>query len=485
MGETTARMRQLWKAYQCNEGKMVVVPFGPDKIRIAPPTAPAWDALATVLEHHDYQIRTTDTDSYNCRNIKGTTQKSLHSYGVALDVNWNTNPFLRTPDKRKVRFSSKATQAERAEAVRLGEADTDMTPAMIADVLAIKTRRGKQVFDWGGSWSTTKDSMHFEVDLSPADLAAGIDPASVAGHGAESLSRAEVVLQAPTVTVTGPGEPYVVIARDGLKLRSGPGVEFTPIRTYPLGTPVSVLAREGSWGLVDLQGDGKADGYMHVGFLRPAGASDGAAGGAVVVPADGPAPAAGGYLDGVTVDMGAAMFPRTRRASIATNLPFVLAGLAARALADRSMVLMALGTIRAETEGFVPISEGASRFNTARAPFDLYDAGTRIGRNLGNTQSGDGPRFKGRGFVQLTGRDNYTRVGGQIDSDLVAKPDLANDPKVAGLILAQFLKNKEGAIRGALANGALGVARRLVNGGSNGLDRFVDAYQRGLRVMPA
>jgi len=54
MGETTARMRQLWKAYQCNEGKMVLVPFGPDKIRIAPPTAPAWDALASVLEHHDY-----------------------------------------------------------------------------------------------------------------------------------------------------------------------------------------------------------------------------------------------------------------------------------------------------------------------------------------------------------------------------------------------------------------------------------------------
>lgn len=35
------------------------------------------------------------------------------------------------------------------------------------------------------------------------------------------------------------------------------------------------------------------------------------------------------------------------------------------------------------------------------------------------------------------------------------------------------------------AYGALGIARRLVNGGSNGLDRFVDAYQRGLRVMPA
>jgi len=54
---------------------------------------------------------------------------------------------------------------------------------------------------------------------------------------------------------------------------------------------------------------------------------------------------------------------------------------------------MALATIRAETEGFVPISEGVSRFNTADTPFDLYDAGTTIGQRLGNIHVGDGPAF--------------------------------------------------------------------------------------------
>ena len=121
MGESKSKLRQLWKTFECEETKMVVVPFGPDRILVAPPSAPAWEALAAVLRHHRYDIRTTD-DSFNCRNIKGTKQKSLHSYGIALDINWNTNPFLRTPDKRKVRFSNQATQARPSAARTCGSA---------------------------------------------------------------------------------------------------------------------------------------------------------------------------------------------------------------------------------------------------------------------------------------------------------------------------------------------------------------------------
>jgi predicted chitinase len=151
---------------------------------------------------------------------------------------------------------------------------------------------------------------------------------------------------------------------------------------------------------------------------------------------------------------------------------------------DKPMVLMALSTIRAETEGFVPISEGKSRFNTLNSPFDRYDAGTSIGARLGNTVAGDGPKFKGRGFIQLTGRDNYTRVGGQIGQPLADQPELANDPAIAGIILARFLKNKDGAIRSALGSGDLRTARRLVNGGSHGLDRFEDAFRLGRSSIP-
>lgn len=187
----------------------------------------------------------------------------------------------------------------------------------------------------------------------------------------------------------------------------------------------------------------------------------------------------------VTPQMVSRMFPATPPAHIVQHLPNVLSGLRGIGIGDKSMVLMALGTIRAETEGFVPISEFRSVFNTTRTPFDRYDPGTTIGRTLGNTQPGDGPRFKGRGFVQLTGRDNYSRIAGEIGENLVNNPDLANDSVVAGRILAQFLKDNEVEIRTALAADDLHEARRLVNGGEHGIALFEETYNLGQNILPA
>jgi hypothetical protein len=268
---------------------------------------------------------------------------------------------------------------------------------------------------------------------------------------------------------------FVVIARDGLKLRGGPSIDFGVVRTIPTGTVVNVLSRENMWALVDLEGDGKADGFMSLPFLRP-------------VDTEGAAATALGDITGlVTPAMVKQTFPAaTKLSNITTNLPFVLAGLRARQLGDRAMVLMSVATIRAETEGFVPIDEGKSKFNTSPggSPFNLYDAGTSIGARLGNTEPGDGPRFKGRGYIQLTGRDNYRRVGLQIGVKLIDQPQSANDPATAGLILAQFLKNKESAIRTALAQDNLLKARKLVNGGSHGFQQFKDTFDRGMNILP-
>jgi len=179
MAQNTAQLREAWKKFECNPVALVAIDFGPDRIRIAPGSEEAWRALATVLKAYHYNIRVDDTDSYCCRAIKGGTAKSLHSYGIALDVNWQTNPFKLTPDDRDVRYSSKPTQAERGQEVKLGVADTDMTQAMIQDVRAIRTKAGQRVFEWGGAWKDRKDAMHFELDVTPAELAAGIDWDSV------------------------------------------------------------------------------------------------------------------------------------------------------------------------------------------------------------------------------------------------------------------------------------------------------------------
>jgi len=98
---------------------------------------------------------------------------------------------------------------------------------------------------------------------------------------------------------------------------------------------------------------------------------------------------------------------------------------------------------------------------------------------LGNLGQGDGERFRGRGYIQLTGRANYQKYGTALGKDLTGNPDLACDPTIAGQLLAMFLKDKERQIKEALVNHDLSTARKLVNGGSHGLDRFEDAFNRG------
>jgi len=187
-------------------------------------------------------------------------------------------------------------------------------------------------------------------------------------------------------------------------------------------------------------------------------------------------------VSGVTPQVVSQMFPLTPIGNINTNLPVVLDALVSATLTDKPMVLMALSTIRAETESFEPISEGRSRFNTSPSgpPFDLYDNR----KDLGNAGPPDGSNFRGRGFVQLTGRANYIQYGGEIGKDLVGNPALANDPDVAAELLARFLNDREKLIREALVSHDLATARRLVNGGSNGLERFQDAFNVGSHLIP-
>lgn len=185
----------------------------------------------------------------------------------------------------------------------------------------------------------------------------------------------------------------------------------------------------------------------------------------------------------VTVTVVSKMFPFTPVNNIRVHLPFVLHSLVEKAIADKPMLLMALATIRAEAEIFAPISEGLSKYNTSPGghPFDLYDNR----KDLGNQGTGDGERFKGRGFIQLTGRANYNTYGlalGQ-GNQLIENPDLANDPTIAARLLAEFLKDRERAIKEALLENDLRQARRLVNGGSHGLNRFTETFNLGNQLL--
>lgn len=169
--------------------------------------------------------------------------------------------------------------------------------------------------------------------------------------------------------------------------------------------------------------------------------------------------------------------------NIRRYLADVIAALIRHGLTDRPMVLMAIATIRVETGSFAPVPEGQSRFNTAPggAPFGLYD----YRHDLGNEGPKDGFNFRGRGYVQLTGRHNYDKYGKLLSPpiDLVDRPDEANTSLVAADLLCLFLGDHKDAIRAALAARNYASARRLVNGGVHGLTDFTIAYETGDRLL--
>jgi len=179
-----------------------------------------------------------------------------------------------------------------------------------------------------------------------------------------------------------------------------------------------------------------------------------------------------------SVELVARLFPNAPLENIRTNLPHVLGALQKLKLGDQEIILMALATIRAETAGFEPIDEFQSQYNTrpGGAAFGEYD------HILGNQGPPDGARYRGRGFIQLTGRSNYLEIGRTVGVDLVGQPELANDPATAAAILAAFLQRKKRRIRGCLLLDDLAGARRTVNGGSHGLDAFRTAYLTGLQI---
>jgi putative chitinase len=63
-------------------------------------------------------------------------------------------------------------------------------------------------------------------------------------------------------------------------------------------------------------------------------------------------------------------------------------------------------------------------------------------KTLGNTKKGDGARYKGRGYIQLTGKYNYKRAGEALGLDLVNKPELVEKPEVAAKVAVWFWQQR-------------------------------------------
>jgi predicted chitinase len=115
-----------------------------------------------------------------------------------------------------------------------------------------------------------------------------------------------------------------------------------------------------------------------------------------------------------------------------------------------------------------------------------YEPETSLSATLGNTETGDGFRFKGRGPIQITGRANYRRFGDLLGLDLVSTPEQAAQPSVAFRIAALFWSKKGlNELADRVTPEAFKEITRRINGGFNGLaerERFYEIAKSVLGV---
>ena len=153
--------------------------------------------------------------------------------------------------------------------------------------------------------------------------------------------------------------------------------------------------------------------------------------------------------------------------AVRQNWPLLFAALTKNSIDDLSTQIAVIATVGVETGCFAPIKErGGPAYFTK-----LYEGRA----DLGNLQPGDGARFRGRGYVQITGRANYVEYGRAIGVDLAGNPDLALDAAVAAEVLALYFRNRN--IPKLAGAGKWESVRRKVNGGLNGWARFLQYVQ--------
>ena len=119
--------------------------------------------------------------------------------------------------------------------------------------------------------------------------------------------------------------------------------------------------------------------------------------------------------------------------------------------------------------------------NPMRVAEVAYGVRSRTGSGrMGNVAPGDGWDYRGRGALQLTGKDNYRRFGKLLGLDLVIHPDIAADPEISLLIALMFFKL--GNVNAAVDKRDYIEARRITNGGAIGLTH-VAAYRNKLLAL--
>ncbi|MFK7670954.1 glycoside hydrolase family 19 protein [Pseudomonas lundensis] len=101
--------------------------------------------------------------------------------------------------------------------------------------------------------------------------------------------------------------------------------------------------------------------------------------------------------------------------------------------------------------------------------------------DLGNTHSGDGSKFRGRGLIQITGRANYKACGEALGLDLIRQPELLEKPQHACMSAAWFWASR--GLNTMADAGQFDKITQRINGGQNGAVDRQALYARALKVL--
>ena len=154
----------------------------------------------------------------------------------------------------------------------------------------------------------------------------------------------------------------------------------------------------------------------------------------------------------------------------------------APAIARNLNVAMAEANITAPQQQAMFIAQLAHESGGFRHMEEIASGHAYEGRaDLGNTQPGDGARFKGRGYIQVTGRYNYEQAGQALGLDLISNPELAAQPENAARIAAWYWTSRD--INEAANSGDFVQVTRLINGGTNGLADRQAHYARAQATL--
>ena len=115
----------------------------------------------------------------------------------------------------------------------------------------------------------------------------------------------------------------------------------------------------------------------------------------------------------------------------------------------------------------------------ARKPEQI--ANIAYGNRMGNTDPGDGWKYRGRGLIQITGKNNYQLCGEALGLDLLAQPELLVKPQNACMAAAWFWATN--GLNTLADAGKFDAITQRINGGQNGAADRQALYARALKVL--